>query len=441
MRFRPRRSFRENANPKFGCKSVKQQGADAPRSPLHQTREVIVKNRLVLSLIATAILIPTVRAAEPDAAKLTEIRTKMQAFVAAGELAGAVTVAGRKDGVIHHEAVGLLNLESKQPMPKDALFRIASMTKPVTAIGIMILVDEGKLRVEDPVEKYLPEFRGQLLVAERTKDAVKLKKPSRPIALRDLLTHTSGLPGDFPPSMADLYAKRNHTLAEMVSAVSQRPLNFEPGSKWSYCNAGIDVLGRVIEVASGMSYEQFLQKRIFDPLGMTDTTFYPTQNALGRVAATYDRKDGEFVVAPNSLLGPPANAKYPIPAGGLYSTGADLAKLYRMMLNRGSLGKTQILSEKSVAEMTKIQTGDLKCAFTPGISFGLGWAVVNEPTGITAMMSPGSFGHGGAFGTQAWLDPKQDLFVILLIQRIGLPNSDASKFRQALQESAFAAIR
>jgi CubicO group peptidase (beta-lactamase class C family) len=396
--------------------------------------------RAFVLIVAAAVFVPAALAAEPDAAKLAEIRTKMQAFVDAGDLAGAVTVVGRKNGVIHHEAVGSLNLESKQPMPKDAVFRIASMTKPITAIGIMILLDEGKLAVADPVEKYLPEFRGQMLIAERGKDTLTLKKPARPITLRDLLTHTSGLPGGFPPGLADIYVKRNHTLAEVTMAVSQRPLDFEPGSKWAYCNAGIDVLGRVIEVASGMRYEDFLKKRIFDPLNMPDTTFYPTQNLMGRAAPTYDKKEGKLAVAPNSVLATPPGAKYPIPAGGLYSTGADLAKLYRMMLNHGALGKTQILSAKSVVEMTKVHTGDKAAGFTPGMGYGLGWAVVKEPTGVTAMLSPGSYGHGGAFGTQGWLDPTHDLFMILLIQRVGLGNSDASKMRQVLQELAVAAV-
>src|SRR5260370_33444182 len=202
--------------------------------------------RHVFVLLIVAAFVPAIRHSEPDAAKLAEIRTKMQAFVDDGELAGVVTVVGRKGGVIHHEAVGSLNLESKQPMPKDAIFRIASMTKPITAIGIMILVDEGKLSIEDPVEEHLPEFRGQMLVAGRIKegmlldkpitDALIIKKPSRPITLLDLLTHTSGLPGDFPPGMADIYTKRNRTLAEAVPAVSQRPLNFDPDSKWPYSN-------------------------------------------------------------------------------------------------------------------------------------------------------------------------------------------------------------
>jgi CubicO group peptidase (beta-lactamase class C family) len=366
----------------------------------------------------------------------SQVRARMQAFVDQQDVAGAVTVVGRKDAILSLEAVGSQNLEKQEPMRKDSLFRIASMTKPITAIGIMMLVDEGKLSVEDLVEKHLPEFRTQMLVAERNKDAVVLKKPSRPITVRDLLTHTSGLPGGMPPGLADLYARRHHTLAEGVMAFSQRPLDFEPGSKWAYCNPGIDTLGRIIEVLSGQSYEDFLRKRIFEPLDMTDTTFYPTPAQLERAAQTYDKKGGKLVPVANTIIGPPKDARYPIPAGGLYSTGADLAKLYQMMLGRGISGKARILSPESVATMTKVQTGDLKTGFTEGMGFGFGWAVVRTPAGVTEMLSPGSYGHGGAFGTQGWIDPTRDLFMVLLIQRVGLPNSDASDMRRAFQAVA-----
>jgi CubicO group peptidase (beta-lactamase class C family) len=398
--------------------------------------------RIVLvGLALLALAAQTTRGADLDADKLALIRPRMQAFVDQQDIAGAVTVVGRKGGIVSLEAVGSLSLEGKRPMPKDALFRIASMTKPITAVGIMILVDEGKLSVEDPVEKHLPEFRGQMLVAERTKDTVILKKPSRPITVRDLLTHTSGLPGGMPPGLADLYVKRNHTLAEAVMAFSQRPLDFEPGSKWVYCNAGIDTLGRVIEVVSGQPYEDFLKKRIFEPLGMVDTTFYPTKDQLERVGPVYDKKDGRLVPTANSIIGLPAHPRYPIPAGGLYSSGTDLAKLYQMMLGRGALGQTRILSEQSVAAMTTVQTGELKTGFTDGMGFGFGWAVVRKPQGVTEMLSAGSYGHGGAFGTQGWIDPQQDLFLILLIQRVGLPNSDASKMRQEFQALAVSALK
>ena len=395
--------------------------------------------RFVLLTLTIPVLAPAIQAQDP--AKFAPIRDGMQKFVEDGDLAGAVTVVGRKAGVVHHEAVGFRSLEVKAPMAKDTLFRIASMTKPITAIAIMILADEGKLSPDEPVEKHLPEFKGQMLVAARGKDTLTLKKPARPITLRDLLTHTSGLPGGYPSGLADVYQKRNRTLNETTLVISQQPLQFEPGEKWAYCNAGIDTLGRVVEVVSGESFESFLQKRVFGPLGMTDTTFYPTPEQVKRLAVTYDRKDGKLVAVPVPFIDHVKGAKHPIPAGGLFSTGADLAKLYRAMLFGGELDGVRILSGKSAAEMTRTQTGDIKTGFVDGMSFGYGWAVVKEPKGVTEMLSPGTFGHGGAFGTQGWIDPKQDLFVILLIQRTGLANGDASPMRKEFQRLAVEAIR
>lgn len=392
---------------------------------------------MIRCFVVAALLIGLpVRADSP----LEAVKSRMQAFVDAGEIAGAVTVVGRSAGILSHEAVGFQNLESRTPMPKDALFRIASMTKPVTAIGIMTLVDEGKLYLDDPVEKHLPEFRGQMLVSNRNADAVTLIKPKRPITIRDLLTHTSGMESGFPPGLEDLYAKRNRTLAEAVLAFSQRPLQFEPGTKWNYCNPGIDTLGRIIEVVGGDSYERFLSRKIFDPLGMTATTFCPPPSLFARLATTYERKNEQLVANPFVLIGSPLGSKYPVPAGGLFSTGHDLARLYRMLLNRGQLDGARILKPASVAEMTRLQTGNLDCGFVPGMGFGLGVGVVNEPKGVTEHLSAGSYGHGGAFGTQGWIDPKKDLFVILLIQRWGLLNADASRMRLDLQALAARAI-
>jgi CubicO group peptidase (beta-lactamase class C family) len=377
-----------------------------------------------------------VRAGGRDEAVAAKVRERMQAFVEKKEVSGVVALVGNADGIEALEAVGARNLDDGSPMRPDTVFRIASMTKPITAIGVMMLADAGKLSIDDPVEKHLPEFRGQLLTAKRSGDTVTLTKPSRPITLRDLLTHTSGLAGP-PVGLADLYAKRDRTLAEGVIAYSQRPLDFEPGSRWSYCNTGIDTLGRVIEVVSGMSYEAFLKARLFDPLGMTDTTFYPTPEQLARTAVTYDRKDGALKAVASSIIGPPKGAKYPIPAGGLYSTAPDLAKVYRMMLHRGTLDGRRYLSESAVDAMTSVQTGELKAGFTDGMGFGLGWGVVKSPSGVTAMLSPGTFGHGGAFGTQAWVDPVKGRFAVLMIQRVGLPNSDASDVRREFQAAAF----
>ncbi|MBX7103712.1 MAG: beta-lactamase family protein [Gemmataceae bacterium] len=320
------------------------------------------------------------------------------------------------------------------------MFRIASMTKPITAAGIMILVDDGKIAVDDPLEKHLPEFRGLMLVTSKTKDKITLGKPTRPPTIRDLLTHTSGITSAWPAGLAEVWSKRDKTLAEVVMAVSQRPLDFEPGSQWRYCNPGMDTLGRVIEVVSGQSYEAFLASRIFGPLKMTDTVFYPTPIQQARSAKTYDRKEGRLVEVPFPLFGPTDGAKYPAPAGGLYSTAGDLSRFYRMMLHRGTLDGVRILSEGAVAAMTSIHTGDLKPGFVDGMGFGFGWGVVREPKGVTASLSPGSYGHGGAFGTQAWLDPVRDSFTILLIQRVNMGNVDNSELRRRLQEYARARI-
>ncbi|HVW00993.1 MAG TPA: serine hydrolase domain-containing protein [Planctomycetaceae bacterium] len=396
---------------------------------------------VVLIFAAGSSAVGRLEGREVDHKRLAQIRQQMQAFVDQQQIAGAVTLVGNHEEIYSLEAVGQRDIEKGLPMQKDSIFRIASMTKPITAIAIMTLVDEGKIDVDDPVENYLPEFKGQMLISERKGDAITLKKPARPITVRDLLTHTSGMPGSPPAGLADLYVRRNHTLAEGVMAYSQRPLEFEPGSKWSYCNTGIDTLGRIVEAVSGTSFEMYLHENVFTPLGMTDTFFYPRSEIADRIAATYNVHDGKLVRAPDAILGMTSDPRYPVPAGGLYSTASDLAKVYQMMLRHGVGPDDRVLSVTSVDTMTQLQTGDLACGFVPGMGFGFGWAVVKEPQGVTGMLSKGTYGHGGAFGTQAWIDPERELFVILLIQRTGLPNGDASDFRKTLQETAFSAVK
>lgn len=361
---------------------------------------------------------------------VTPIQTRLTKFVDANDLSGAVAVVGRADEILSFDAVGLADVASKKLMQRDTLFRIASMTKPITALGVMMLADEGKLSPDDPVEKHLPEFKGQKL-----KVGTELKDPKRPITIRDLLTHTSGLP-NYPAEAADVYQKRNKTLAETTAIIAKQPLVFEPGSKWSYCNPGIDTLGRVIEAVSGTPYHIFLQQRVFDPLGMKNTTFYPTPEQVANTATVYAKKNNALVPGSNLILDFAKDAKHPVPAGGLYSNAGDLAKFCQAMLHRGTVGNARLISDKNFAEMTKTQTGDLKTGFVDGMSFGYGFAVVKEPKGVTAMLSPGTFGHGGAFGTQYWIDPKQNLFVILLIARSDLGNGDASPIREAVQKLA-----
>ncbi len=366
------------------------------------------------------------------------VTARFEKFVADGDLSGAVLLVGTKDKTVYEAAVGKRDLAAGAAMTPDTLFRIASMTKPVTALAVMLLADEGKLSADDAVEKHLPEFRAQWLVASREQDALTLKRPARPITLRDLLTHTSGVAA-YPAGLADVYLKRNRTLSETTVAVSQLPLQFEPGTKWSYSNSGIDTLGRVVEVVSGTSFEAFVQKRILDPLGMADTTFYPTADRKKRVAVLYRKQDGKLAPA-DGLLALPARPKHPIPAGGLYSTAGDLAKLYRFMLNGGEADGKRLLSLKSHEAMTKTQTGDIPTGFVGGMSFGFGWAVVKEPKGVTETLAAGSYGHGGAFGTQGWIDPAAGRFFVLLIQRTDIVNGDASTYRAEFQKLAVEAM-
>lgn len=387
-----------------------------------------------LLLLVVGLVSPSLSAQTPP--RVPAVDEAMSAFVKSNDVAGVVSLVVHRNQVVHLGAVGQRSREENQPMTPDTLFRIASMTKPITAIAIMMLADEGKLTPEDPVEKHLPEFRGQMLVASRDGDSLTLRKPKRPIQLRDLLTHTSGLPGGYPSAFAEVYSNRNWTLKETTLIISQQPLQFEPGTRWNYCNAGIDTLGRVVEVVSGQSFEDFLKTRLFEPLGMTHTTFYPTPEQQRQLAVTYNKMNDQLVPMKNLFLEAVAGAKHPVPAGGLYSTAPDLAKLCLMLLNRGEWGGRRYLSEASFATMTRTQTAELPTGFVKGMSFGYGFAVVKEPTGVTAMLSPGTFGHGGAFGTQYWIDPKKQLAIVLMIQRTGLPNADASPMRQALQEAA-----
>lgn len=368
------------------------------------------------------------------------VKSAMQPFVDSGEVSGLVTFIGDRQGIVDVQVLGMADLEHKLPMQRDTVFRIASMTKPITALAVMQLVEEGRVNVEDPVEKYLPEFKGQMLLAAKDNDVVTLRKPSRPVAVKDLLTHTGGL-ANYPPGLADVYQKRNRTLAETTIAVSQLPLVFEPGSKWSYCNPGIDTLGRIVEVVSGLPYETYLARRIFEPLGMFDSTPFPSPEQLKRVAVTYGQESGKLVARPGGVLDYAGGAKHPVPAGGLYSTGDDLARLYQCLLQGGTLDGRKVIGQPTLAEMTRGHTGDLKAGFVDGSVWGYGVGIVRDPKGVTENLSAGTFGHGGAYGTQAWIDPVRGVYTILLIQRAGLPNSDASAMRKALHDAAAGLVK
>jgi CubicO group peptidase (beta-lactamase class C family) len=260
-------------------------------------------------------------------------------------------------------------------------------------------------------------------------------KPAK-LTLRHLLTHTSGM-GE-ATSQESAVAK---TLADLIPHYAERPLQFDPGSKWQYCQSGINSLGRIVEVVSGESLPEFFQKRIFDPLGMKDTTFYPSPEKMARLAKSYTAANGKLQQTTIFFLNghdPGSRDRYPAANGGLFSTAKDYARFCQMLLNQGSLDGRKYLKPETVKQMATIQTGDLTTGFTAGNGWGLGCCVVRKPQGVTSVLSPGTFGHGGAYGTQAWIDPIKQRIYVLMVQRANFPNSDDSDVRRAFQEAAAA---
>lgn len=398
---------------------------------------------LLSTLVAAAIPpAPDPARAGMDAAQLKRITPVLEEFVERGQMSGAVTLVMRRGALAHFEAVGWQDLEAKKPMQKDTIFQIMSMTKPFTGVAIMMLAEEGRLRLHDRVEDHLPEFRGQMVI-ESEKDGVRvLRKPSRPITIRDLMTHTSGL-GPAAPGIGDIMIRMDRTLAEACLIYSQQPLLFDPGTRWEYSNTGIAVLGRLVEVLSGMSFEQFLERRIFQPLGMTDTHVFLPPAKRGRLAPVYTVKDGRLVRAGDDILGGDPmkfreGAKYSGPEHSLYSTAWDLAQFYQMMLNGGELNGRRLLSPASVETMTRLHTGDLQAGHNPGTGFGLTWEVTKDPAGTLTGQSIGTYGHGGAFGTYGWVDPRKKLAGVFLVQLAGRP---IQPMRDAFITMANAAVR
>ncbi len=386
-----------------------------------------------LAIPAALYLALTGFSAEPA---LPGIGAAMREAVAKNEIAGAITVVAKADKLLHLETTGLADVAANRPMATDTLFWIASMTKPITGAAILMLQDEGKLNVADPVAKYLPEF-------------ASLKTPSgKPanLTITQILTHVSGLGEAGGPAV-----KEAKTLADLVPIWLAAPMQYEPGAKWSYTQSGINTAARIVEVVSGMTFDGFLQKRLFDPLGMKDTTFYPTDAQRGRLVTAYAKnKDTGLLeaVPPRPEFGP--RDRPPQGNGGLYSTANDYARFCQMLLGGGSFGDHRYLSVEAMKFLATPQTGELPTGFFQSNTYGnrgtnygwgLGTCILRTPhDGVAAMLSPGSFGHGGAWGTQAWVDPVKGVAYLLMVQRANFPNSDASDVRRAFQEAAAKAI-
>lgn len=406
----------------------------------HSHRAALLPLVLIASAIALAAAPPTASPAKAgmDADTLARIPARMKAWVDKGTVPGVVTLIQRHGVIASLEASGVQDLETKRPMRTDTIFRIASMTKPFTAVGIMILVEEGRLALSDPVEKYLPDFKNMWVIESREGDKNgdtrrTLRHASRPITLRDLLTHTSGMYGMPPETIDEAISRKTRTLADVVTLYSQKPLDFDPGTKWQYSNLGIATLGRIIEVVSDQPYEKFIESRIFQPLGMKDSFFFLPDDRQSRLATVYLLDKGKLKKADWDFAG--KGAVYPFPEGGMYSTALDLARFYQMMLNGGAYEGRRLLSRAAVETMTAVQTGDLQAGHTPGMGYGLAWAVVRTADGTLPFTSLGTYGHGGAFGTYGWVDPKKDLVGVFLVQQ-----PDIATERNAFMAMAAAAI-
>lgn len=345
----------------------------------------------------------------------------LKPFVDKHELAGAVALVADKNKVLSVESVGFADIAAGKVMKQDNIFWIASQTKPMTAVAVMMLVDDGKISLDDPIEKYLPEFRGQMVVTEKDNEHVVLRKPKHPITVRETLNHTSGLPFKSAieePTLDGL------SLSSAVRSYAMTPLLSEPGTVYRYSNAGINTAARLIEVVGKVKYEDFMQQKLFDPLGMKDTTFWPNEAQSLRVAKSYrpDASKTNLTEFPISQLIYPLTDRghrFPMPAGGLFSTAIDTSLFCRMLLNNGELDGKRYLSENAIRELSKRQT-------PPAIkeSYGLGFSV-----------SPDSYGHGGAQATNMEIRSGKGLVLVWMVQHGGFPG-DGGKAQGAFKNWA-----
>lgn len=351
------------------------------------------------------------------------IVTTLQPYVDRGSLAGAVLAVADAQGVLAEATVGWADIVTRTPMQMDQLFWIASITKPITAVAFLMLWDEGRVDLDAPVERYLPEFKGQWLVAERDDVHALLHPSPQPITVRQVLAHTSGL-----PFMSRPEAGRIDTLSLREAALTYAlsPLEFTPGSRFGYSNAGTNTIGRIIEVVSGMPYADFLQQRLLTPLGMNDTTFWPTAAQVARLATTYQpTADRSALVAM-----PIGQCSYPLddrrrhasPAGGLFSTARDLVSFGRLILNQGEHAGRRLISPAALTELTRKQTGALEKAY------GLGCDA--EVDGLC--------GHGGAYATDLRIARQQGRVLVYLVQHAGYAGADGAEILPAFRRVALA---
>ncbi len=372
--------------------------------------------------------VPLLALAQPV---LPGVGSALQKTIDADEISGAVTAVVTKDGLVHLEATGLADRATQRPMRTGDLFLLASVTKPVTAVAVLMLQDEGKLSLADPVARFIPEFAA-------------LKTPSgKPANLKiaQLLTHTSGL----AENERTVYGSRD--LQTVVAACLRAPMRYEPEERWQYTSSGFDVAARIVEIVSGKTFESFLQERLFGPLGMSSTTFFPSREQLATWPTVYVRRDDRLVEAGPPPPAPVRGRNAAFGGTGLYSTASDLALLGRMLLNRGEFAGRRYLSAEAYAQMTTIHTGELATGFSRAqsnnvLGWGLGAYVLRAPhAGVSEFLSPGTFGHPGALGTHLLVDPVRQRAYVFLVQRPNLTDNFENEPLRCFLEAATAALR
>ena len=393
---------------------------------MKRTLWLIVVATLVVPLHAST---PTARPEEVglSAERLKRVTELMQRHIDAKTFSGAVTLVARNGRIAHFEAQGLMDLESKRPMQKDAIFRIMSMTKPVVGVAVLMLVEEGRLRLTDPVSRFIPELQNLKVtvlnpegVAQPT-NAIAAPLPTRTvdaartITVRDLLTHTSGLMsgGASASQVSQVPIGPGESLAVVIPRLKGVPLDFQPGTRWAYsAQYGFDVLARVVEVASGMPFDRFTKQRILDPLGMKDTFFYPA-TGNPRIASLYRSMNGQLRSQPDGAW---VNGAFFSGGGGLFSTTEDYLQFALMLLNGGQHEGKRLLSTRTVALMASAFAPDTLPGRAAGEGWGLSVRVVSDPAARNTFLSKGSFGWSGAYNTHFFIDPEEKIVGIYMTQ-------------------------
>lgn len=409
---------------------------------------------LLLGALPAAGVLAAVQTAPPEsvgisAERLQRVDELVQRNIDAGEISGAVTLVARNGQIVHLAAHGVADLTSKKPMQTDTVFRIASMSKPVAAVAILMLMEEGKVRLNDPISKFIPSYAdAQVAIAKPPAGGGAAAAPAggaaapqfytvpaaRPITVLDVLTHTSGvMSGPMGNSVGNASFEKRHEIGlKWVEPVGHAPLEFQPGSRWAYSAvAGFDVLSRIVEIASGQTFDQYLAQHIFQPLGMQDATFWPSTAQRARLVTAYQRRDGKLV--PNDNPDSMSGQKYFSGAGGLMATAESYAQFGMMLANGGALNGRRLLSPRTVELMGSAFIPDTLPGRVPGEGYGLGVRVVTSSAARGTWLSAGSFGWSGAYGTHFWVDPSKKLVAVLMAQT---PNRQfQSDFENAVMQA------